>query len=184
MHNSGSSNWYLDMKAHGVSKWRADYSIRLPELAYQRLLRKVEGCSGTRFGRLYRLFLRLRLKRMSIRTGISVPPGVFAGGLSIAHYGSVIVNRKARVGSFCRLHGSTNIGEYRGQAPILGDYVYVGPGAVLYGGIRIGDGVVIGANSVVNSDVPENVTVAGAPARIISSRDSSSLMPTTFPPRA
>lgn len=35
------------------------------------------------------------------------------------------------------------------------------------GGIRIGNNVVIGANSCVGKDVPDNVCVAGAPAKII-----------------
>ncbi|NKS98697.1 hypothetical protein GS498_19680 [Rhodococcus hoagii] len=40
-----------------------------------------------------------------------------------------------------------------GAAPQLGDGVYVGPGAVLYGGIKLGSGAVVGANSVVHKDV-------------------------------
>lgn len=43
----------------------------------------------------------------------------------------------------------------------------IGAGAVLLGKIRIGNNVQIGANSVVLDDVPDNVTVVGAPARIV-----------------
>lgn len=60
-----------------------------------------------------------------------------------------------------------NIGLKNGKAPTIGNNVYIGPGAKLFGGIRIGDNVVIGANAVVNCDFPSNVSVAGVPARII-----------------
>ena len=46
----------------------------------------------------------------------------------------------------------------------------------IFGGITIGDNVTIGANAVVNKDVPSNVTVAGIPAKIISEKDSSKLV--------
>ncbi|WP_442858302.1 hypothetical protein [Arthrobacter sp. SLBN-83] len=70
-----------------------------------------------------------------------------------------------------------NIGEAEGRAPYIGNYVYIGPGAVLFGGITIGDGAVIGANSVVSADVPAGVLVAGAPAKKIRDVDHRSPMP-------
>jgi serine O-acetyltransferase len=48
----------------------------------------------------------------------------------------------------------------------IGDNVYFGPGAKLIGDARIGNNVVVGANSVVLTDVPNNMTVIGVPARI------------------
>ncbi|MGI3781037.1 MAG: hypothetical protein ACRYG2_09685, partial [Janthinobacterium lividum] len=58
---------------------------------------------------------------------------------------------------------------------------YIAPGAVLYGGITVGDRVVIGANAVVGRDVPDGVTVAGAPARVVSQKDSAAMMPSFVP---
>lgn len=49
----------------------------------------------------------------------------------------------------------------------LGDNVYFGPGAKLIGDTRVGNNVVIAANSLVISDVPDNATVIGVPARIM-----------------
>ncbi|MDH3009319.1 serine O-acetyltransferase [Gordonia alkanivorans] len=174
-----------DLVAHGLERWRFDYGFRRPELNYQRALRSAEAWTNTHgaLALLLRAVTSVRLKRLSVKTGISIPPNVFAPGLSIAHYGSVIVNKKARVGRFCRIHGAVNIGEYRGEAPNLGDFVYIGPGAVLYGGIRVGSGVVVGANSVVREDVPDGVTVAGVPARVVSQVDSEHIMPQSFPSR-
>lgn len=47
------------------------------------------------------------------------------------------------------------------NAPIIRDNVYIGPGAKLFGKIKIGNNVAIGANAVVNKDVPDNVTIGG-----------------------
>ncbi|QXU53013.1 serine O-acetyltransferase [Rhodococcus sp. LW-XY12] len=173
-----------DLRAHNLKKWRFDYTFRHPELYYQRIMRKVEYVKGSPnpLHRIVLPFWQYRLKRLSVRTGISVPPGVFGPGLSIAHYGSVVVNPNARVGSYCRIHSATNIGLFDGSAPVLGDRVYIGPGAAIYGGVKIGDGVAIGANAVVNSDVESNVTVAGVPAKVVSRKNSDRMLPGWFPP--
>ena len=50
---------------------------------------------------------------------------------------------------------------------IIGDCVWIGERAVILGGVKIGNGAIIGANSVVTHDVPENGIAVGCPARII-----------------
>ena len=50
---------------------------------------------------------------------------------------------------------------------VIEDYVWIGIGAILLKGIRIGSGAVIAAGSVVTKDVPSNCMVAGNPAHII-----------------
>ena len=55
----------------------------------------------------------------------------------------------------------------RDLTPVIGDNCFIGPGAKIFGKINIGDNVAIGANAVVNKDVPSNVTVAGVPAKIV-----------------
>lgn len=52
----------------------------------------------------------------------------------------------------------------------IDDDVFIGAGAVILPGCRIGQGAVIGANSVVNNDIPGNTIVAGAPAKCIGTR--------------
>jgi len=187
--NKADLKMYLaeDLRANGVARWRFALRFRRPELHYQRLLRRVEYCqaSSGRPSRVLRFYLRFQLMRLSVRTGITIPPGVFGPGLSIAHYGSIVVHTRARVGAYCRINSATNIGMTSDGVPTLGDYVYIAPGAVIYGDITIGDRVVIGANAVVGRDVESGVTVAGSPARVISRRDSSSMMPEYVPiPRA
>lgn len=108
-----------------------------------------------------------RLKQLGMKLGFTIPRHVFGPGLSLAHYGSIVINGGARVGRNARVHSCVNIGESHGKAPCVGDNVYFGPGAKLFGGITIGDGAVLGANSVVNRDVAAHTAVGGVPARVI-----------------
>lgn len=150
---------------------------------FERLLRAMEYCGNCRTSPLwapYRALLSLRFHRLSTRLGFTIPPNVFGPGLAIAHRGTIVVNSCARVGANCRLHVCVNIGSRAGthdQAPVIGDNVYIGPGAMLFGPVRIADGIAIGANSVVNRSFEEpGITIAGAPARKISDRGSEGLV--------
>jgi serine O-acetyltransferase len=168
-----------DLRAHGLTRHGAMDRVRRPELRFQRLLRRVEyleNCRRGLAGRVLYLAARARLRRQAIRLGFSIPRNVFGPGLALAHYGSVIVNGGARVGRNCRIHPGVVIGELDGKAPTIGDDVYIGPGAKLYGGISIGDGAAVGANAVVNRDVAAGVAVAGIPARPVSDRGSDGLL--------
>lgn len=57
-----------------------------------------------------------------------------------------------------------------GGPVIVGDYAWIGYGAVVCPGVRIGEGAVVGAGSVVSRDVAPWTVVAGNPARPISAR--------------
>jgi acetyltransferase-like isoleucine patch superfamily enzyme len=58
----------------------------------------------------------------------------------------------------------------------VGHNVWIGYGACLLRGVTVGNNCVIGTNSVVNKDVPENAVVAGIPARVLRMREK----PKTF----
>lgn len=49
----------------------------------------------------------------------------------------------------------------------IGNHVWIAKYAAIMGGVRIGDGAVIGFRSIVTSDVPNNAVAAGAPARVV-----------------
>lgn len=53
------------------------------------------------------------------------------------------------------------------QKCVIGNDVWIGAGAVILRGVRIGDGAVVGANAVVTRDVPNFAIVAGVPARLL-----------------
>ncbi|WP_160796552.1 DapH/DapD/GlmU-related protein [Shewanella insulae] len=64
--------------------------------------------------------------------------------------------------------GAARVGEgVKGLYPKIGKDVVIFAGAKVIGGITIGDGAVIGANSVVTKDIPANVSAVGIPARIV-----------------
>ena len=59
----------------------------------------------------------------------------------------------------------------------LGNNVYIGPGAKIFGDIKIADGIAIGANSVVNKSFTEpNIGIAGVPAQKINDKGSEKLV--------
>lgn len=119
---------------------------------------------------ILRYYYMYKKRKLGIKLGYSIPPNVFGPGLSLPHYGTIIVSKYAKIGCNCRLHVSTNIGASAGNhvAPVIGDNVYIGPGAILFGDIYIADNITIGANTTVNKnfDTP-NVVLAGSPAKVV-----------------
>jgi len=106
--------------------------------------------------------------------GIELPRKARVGpGLYIGHFGGITVSWRAVIGRNCNLSQGVTIGvsghgERRGT-PVIGDDVYIAPGAKLFGPIRVGNNVKIGANAVVHADVPDNAVVALDPGfRILS----------------
>lgn len=94
-------------------------------------------------------------------------------GLYICHFGGITVSRSAVIGRNCNLSQSITIGfdgsGEHGGAPVIGDDVYIAPGARVFGPICIGHKVKIGANAVVYKDVPDGAVVALDPGfRILS----------------
>jgi acetyltransferase-like isoleucine patch superfamily enzyme len=66
-----------------------------------------------------------------------------------------------------------NQGIYSLGEVVIGDGVWLGSGATVLDGVRIGSRTVVGAGAVVVHDLPENVIAGGTPARILRTRDSS-----------
>lgn len=144
---------------------------------FERLLRRSEYWHNrpkTPLSLVWGKFLSLRLARMEARLGFSILLNVFDSGLSIAHIGPIVVSPHARIGRNCRIHVGVNIGTRAGvpnEAPIIGDDVYIGPGAKLFGRIEIANRIAIGANAVVNKSFTEpGVSIAGVPAKKISEK--------------
>ncbi len=160
-----------DLAAYEIEHITPMIYWRLDHLRFQLRLRKLEYLSNVYgnnlFIRFYRLWLEILNHRLGVRLGFSIPKNVFGPGLCIVHYGTISVSNKAKVGKNCRIHPSTCIGDYWG-APHIGNNVYIGPGAKLFGDITVGNNVAVGANAVVNKDISDNVSIGGIPATIIS----------------
>jgi len=104
-------------------------------------------------------------------TGISLPKSCVIGkGLRIWHFGGIFIHGRAVIGENCTLRHGVTIGNRHedGAAPVLGDYVELGAGAQILGGVHIGNHCKIGAMTLVLTDMPAGSTAAGIPARIIS----------------
>ena len=152
-------------------------------LRFQRLLRELEhlqSLPSTPINRFRRLVTYRAYRRLGVLLGFSIPPSVFGPGLSIAHVGTIVVNKGARVGANCRLHTCVNIGTAAGErhaAPTIGDNVYIGPGAKIFGPVRIANGCAIGANAVVNRSFDQpNRLIAGVPARDCGEVDTATML--------
>ena len=118
-------------------------------------------------------FARFVLHRLKIKYGIDIPYNTaIKSGLYIGHFGGIVVNYKTVIGKNVNINQGVTIGEtYGGKypgTPCIGDNVYLGPGSFVIGGITIGNNVAIGANTVVNSSIPDNAVVVSDAGKIIS----------------
>lgn len=168
-----------DLKAYGLKNLSIYNYFRIDCLRFQLRLRKIEYLHNCKKKKLFSFLMLIILEiinhRLSTRLGLTIPKNVFGAGLCIVHHGTIVVSPLAKVGRNCRIHPSTCIGDYNG-APTIGDNVYIGPGAKLFGNISIGNNVAIGANSVVNKSFNNNTIIAGIPAKIISNKSSMEIM--------
>lgn len=158
--------------ANGGSKLR-ELILPPPSYEFTMRLRLFEYHSNNKgfLHRILTLWYYWRYYRISKSTGITIPRNVCGKGLTLYHYGSIVINQATRIGENCCIMNNVNIGANQGnpQSPTIGRDVYIGPGAVIYGDIEIADGCYIGANAVVNKSVLEpNSVIVGVPAKVIS----------------
>ena len=116
----------------------------------------------------YYTFLRdLYSVRYGIEIGVDT---VFDGYVDFPHPRNILIGEGAKIGkNFC-VYNNVTIGQKNGKYPIIGDNVTVYSGTIIIGEIHIGNNVIIGANSLVNKDIEDDVIVAGNPAKIIRKR--------------
>lgn len=116
-------------------------------------------------------FWRLVLRHYQIKYGLQIYPETQIGeGLYLGHWGLLAINPKVIIGKNCNIAQGVSIAQAnRGKfigTPIIGDEVWIGPNAVIVGGITIGNNVLIAPNVYLAEDVPDNSLVIGNPCRI------------------
>ena len=173
--------YYIDdYKRTGIYSLPFYYHFLDIRYKYYKNLRKCEyyiNCKRGFLNKLIKIILLRKHNKLALKTGWIIPPNTFGKGLAIVHVGTIVVSPKAKIGDNCRIHVCVNIGNAPSHGvdgtPVLGDNVYIGPGAKIFGSVIIGDNVAIGANSVVNKSFENgNCTIAGVPAKKISDNTS------------
>ena len=124
-----------------------------PSMEWQSIkaLRYMEYCENVKKntfgGKILWFIAKWHFRRISIKLGYSIPINVFGPGLSLPHRGNIIINPQTRIGANCRIHVGVNIGAHKDKAPQIGDNVYIGPGVIIFGDIKIANNVTIVAAS-------------------------------------
>jgi serine O-acetyltransferase len=143
---------------------------------YFRLCQYLHGKPLKAFGLYY--VTKFIFIRFGIRYGMDISASATIGrGFFIGHFGGIVINPDVVIGDNCNLSHGVTLGQVnrgtKAGCPVIGDNVFIGPGAKIIGRIHVGDGAAIGANCVVVDDVPENGVVVGVPGRVISQDGSA-----------
>ncbi|MDN3676720.1 serine acetyltransferase [Flavobacterium paronense] len=130
-----------------------------------------------RKNRLLFYFFYLWLRRLKVKYGFDISYRTQIGkGFYIGHFGNIVIHGDAVIGENCNISqgitiGVSNYGEKKG-VPTIGNHVFIGPNAGVFGNITIGNNVVIGANAVVTDSIADGKTILTA-STIILDKDLS-----------
>jgi len=119
-------------------------------------LRRLRKFGGPLWKLMLPLDIALELSRLLI-SDTKIPSNMDVGpGLYLPHPTGVVINDSAVIGAEVDLFQQVTLGEWHGNAPILEDGCKLFAGARAFGDVRIGFGAKIGANTVIQRDVPAN----------------------------
>ena len=102
--------------------------------------------------------------------------GSYGRGLLLGHPTGVVIGAGIRVGDNVSLAGGVTFAmrepleNVQQEYAVVEDGVVLGAHAVVVGGVRLGEGCMVGSNAVVLSDVPPGAVVFGIPARKVGER--------------
>lgn len=134
------------------------------------LYRFAYWCGRHHLRPLGKIFSMMNVVLFGIEIGLDCEIGP---GLYFPHTSGTVIGAR-RVGANAVIYHNVTLGAKEPdlayapeKRPELGDDVFVGSGAKVLGGLRLGDRSVVAANAVVVHSVPDGATVAGIPAKII-----------------
>ncbi len=160
------------------SKLFLKHILGVPGFQYSFWMRTCAFLEQTKICRYTILFIaRIILRHYTYKYGIAIPYNTKIGsGFYIGHFGGIVVSGRSVIGKNCNISqcvtlGQANRGKNKGW-PVIGDNVYIGPGAKIVGKVKVGNNVAIGANCVVTRDAPDNAVVVGIPGEVISYKGS------------
>lgn len=113
---------------------------------------------------LYRTFLRMKVGKQTsfalmVMPDIMFPEKISVGTNTIIGYNTTILAHEYL------------IHEYRIGKVLIGDEVMIGANTTILPGVKIGDGAVVSAGTLVHKDVPDGAFVGGNPMRIIYTKE-------------
>lgn len=111
-------------------------------------------------------------KHLGFKLHVTIYPHTIGPGFRLYHIGDFThIGPNVRIGKNCTLLPGVVFGnKYENEDKSIvtvGDNCYFGLGVKIFGSVKIGNNVTIGANSVVTKDIPDNAIVGGVPAKLI-----------------
>lgn len=153
------------------SVWEALTYPGLHALVLHRFANRVWNWSLPPRG-FWRLIARTFSQLTRFLTGVEIHPGATIGRRFFIDHGSgIVIGETAEIGDDVVMYhqvtlGGTSLARVK-RHPTIGNHVLIGMGAKVIGAITVGDNCRIGANAVVNKDIPPNCTIVGVPGRIV-----------------
>lgn len=122
------------------------------------------------FDYICRNYWRFKLRHLQIKYNIYIEPNAISVGLRLTHPGYRKVPSFCEIGENCTILPMVLLGKKEPGIKdkiFIGNNCYISTGVTILAPVKIGDNVTIGAGAVVTKNIPDNVTVAGVPAKII-----------------
>lgn len=120
---------------------------------------------------------RIIQKHYENRYGLEISFANISGGLLLLHPYNITVNSRAYLGKNVTLFKGSTIGSVRSGihegVPTIGDRVVLCVNSTVVGNVKIGNDVLVAANSFVDFNVPDNSVVIGNPGQIKSKKNAS-----------
>lgn len=177
-------NMFIFWNKHSVSLNKSlikEKKMNLIQKAIGRVFRMMRGKKG-----IYGIFG----KGNRFTKGVFMEEAAVVGNYN--YFGPYVMLNNVKLGNYCSIAPNVKMGQgvhskdfvttyqplssslighsLKTTPTLIGNDVWCGANVVIMQGVKVGDGVVIGANAVVTSDIPDYAIAVGIPARVIKYR--------------